>query len=124
MTTNTGDVAPALLTRSEVQWLLNGQSADSKTCRDMRYRINKKLSTFSNIELPLLHDSGFAAAISGDAAATNSDAQEAKTGRAKGVNLQVVHKTSPRWDSDPRPKVLSTFKTEGLRNLRSARLSY
>ena len=52
---------PALLTRSEIEWLLNNENAAAtgKTSRDMRYRINRKLKIFLTAELPLLISKGF-----------------------------------------------------------------
>jgi hypothetical protein len=67
------EILPALLTRSEIDWLL-GKSANlsKKTERDLRYRINKKIRAFMQTELPLLKDRGFAAAVDNDAAAISS----------------------------------------------------
>ena len=66
------EIQPALLTRSELEWLL-GKTAhlSKKTERDLRYRINKKVRIFMQTELPLLKDRGFAAVIGNDTAATN-----------------------------------------------------
>ena len=52
------------------------------------------------------------------------DALVAQPGRAKAIttNNNDVENESPRWASIPRPKVSAPIA--GLRNLRSARLSY
>ncbi len=77
----------ALLTRSEIDWLL-GKSANlsKKTERDLRYRINRKIRIFMQTELPLLRERGFAAALSNDAAVTNSG----RTVRSSIVDLRVA----------------------------------
>ncbi|HZB00261.1 MAG TPA: hypothetical protein VE308_04480 [Nitrososphaera sp.] len=67
------EIQPALLTRSELEWLLGKTSnLSKKTERDLRYRINKKVRIFMQTELPLLKDRGFAAALGNDAAAISS----------------------------------------------------
>jgi hypothetical protein len=67
---------PALLTRSEISWLLNSGGASGKKNRDVKYRIRRKLSIFFEVELPLLQQAGFlpegpAAAISRGVCAQN-----------------------------------------------------
>ncbi len=67
------ETPPALLTRSELDWFLGKTAPRSKKIeRDLRYRINRKIRIFMQTELPLLKDKGFAAALSNDAAVTNS----------------------------------------------------
>jgi hypothetical protein len=63
------EIQPALLTKLEIEWLLGKTSnLSKKTERDLRYRINRKIRIFMQIELPLLKERGFAAAIGNDAA--------------------------------------------------------
>ena len=58
------EIQPALLTRSEIEWLLGKTGPLSKRVeRDLRYRINRKVRIFLQTELPLLKDRGFAVAI-------------------------------------------------------------
>jgi hypothetical protein len=67
------EIQPALLTRSELEWLLGKTSnLSKKTERDLRHRINKKLRIFMHTELPLLKDRGFTAAVGNAAAAISS----------------------------------------------------
>ncbi len=63
------EIQLALLTRSELEWLLGKAGPLSKKIeRDLRYRINRKIRIFLETELPLLKDTGFAAALGNYAA--------------------------------------------------------
>jgi hypothetical protein len=54
-----GKANPALLTRSEIDWLL-GKKDVSKTYEYyLRSTLKKKLTTFQELELPLLVEKGF-----------------------------------------------------------------
>jgi hypothetical protein len=66
------EIQSALLTRSEVVWLLGKCGSLSKKIeRDLRYRINRKIRIFTQSELPWLKESGFATALGNDAAISN-----------------------------------------------------
>jgi hypothetical protein len=52
-------IDPALLTDSELGWLLGRKKVSSGYERKLRHDINKKLQTLSKLELPLLVDKGF-----------------------------------------------------------------
>jgi hypothetical protein len=51
---------PALLTRTEIEWLLGNYKPSKGQERYMRYCINKKLQTFQKLELLLLTNAGYA----------------------------------------------------------------
>jgi hypothetical protein len=95
----------------------------------VKSRLHKKLKVFVDQELPLLLEKGYLSNIAefhniADFRNT-STALEGQSSRAKGLLEKRDENKSPRWDLNPRPKVFAPQnKTEGLRNLRSARLSY
>jgi hypothetical protein len=105
MTTN--NIEPALLSSHEAAWLLGQTELPKPAARNVRYKINRKLRVFMQIEAPLLRSRGFTVAPIGDAAATNGDAQEAKTGRARlsFENTNDNENKSPSRDLNPGPKV-------------------
>lgn len=108
-------IDPALLTATEIQWLLGTKEVNGSYSRKMRSVINKKLQTFYSLEAPLLAKHGFNVTIGSNAATANGNAQEAKTAQSEGsVNLAIIEReNSPRRDSDPRPKVYETFALPG-----------
>ena len=50
---------PALLTRSELEWLQGNKQVSRDYERQIRSRLNRRLSVFQNLELPLLASHGF-----------------------------------------------------------------
>jgi len=106
------EIQPALLTRSEIDWLI-GQSTNlsKKTERDLRYRINKNLRVFMQTELPLLKDRGFAAALGNDDAAISSGGNGAGehslvgSGIANPEEIREKHARDKRgeWEFRPLP---------------------
>jgi|SRR5690348_15560272 hypothetical protein len=50
---------PALLTRSELEWLQGSKQVSPAYARQMRSRLSRKLHVFQNLELPLLIERGF-----------------------------------------------------------------
>jgi hypothetical protein len=50
---------PALLTRTEIEWLLGNYSSSKGQERYMRHCINRKIPTFEKLELPLLVNAGY-----------------------------------------------------------------
>jgi hypothetical protein len=63
----------ALLTRSEIEWLLGKRQLSKPYERKMRAVLNKKLRTWEQLERPLLEAHGFlAATISSSSATTGS----------------------------------------------------
>jgi hypothetical protein len=67
------DIQTALLTRSELEWLLGKRQLSKPYERKMRAIINKKLRTWEQQERPLLEAQGFlAATISSSGATTGS----------------------------------------------------
>jgi hypothetical protein len=67
------DILTALLTRSEIEWLLGKRQLSKHYQRKMRAVLNKKLRTWEQLERPLLEAQGFlAATISSSGATTGS----------------------------------------------------
>ena len=67
------DIPTALLTRSEIEWLLGKRQMSKHYERKMRAVLNKKLRTWEQSERPLLETHGFlAATISSSGATTGS----------------------------------------------------
>jgi hypothetical protein len=52
------DVMPALLTHSEIEWLVGNKQVTNSYGRYMKFAIQKKLRVFMEIELPLLAKAG------------------------------------------------------------------
>jgi hypothetical protein len=70
---NKEDVKPALLTRSEVDWLLGNRQFSKPYERKLKHGINKKLRTLLQIEVPLLRANGFNITIGCNAATASSN---------------------------------------------------
>jgi hypothetical protein len=67
------DIQTALLTRSEIEWLLGKRQLSKHYERKMRAILKKKLRTWEQLERPLLEAHGFlAATISSSGATTGS----------------------------------------------------
>src|SRR5687768_12711842 len=67
------DIQIALLTRSEIEWLLGKRQLSKHYERKMRAVLNKKLRIWEQLERPLLEAHGFlAATISSSGATTGS----------------------------------------------------
>jgi hypothetical protein len=67
------DLQTALLTRSEIEWLLGKRQLSKPYERKMRAVLNKKLRTWEQLERPLLEAHGFlAATISSSGVTTDS----------------------------------------------------
>ena len=67
------DIQTALLTKSELQWLLGRHQLSKHYERKMRAVLKKKLRTWEQLERPLLEAHGFlAATISSSGATTGS----------------------------------------------------
>jgi hypothetical protein len=64
------DLQTALLTRSELEWLLGRRQMSKHYERKMRAVLNKKLRTWEQLERPLLEVHGFLAATISSSGAT------------------------------------------------------
>ena len=53
------EIEPALLTRSEIEWLLGNKQVSKLYERKIRHSIKKKIQTLTELEIPLLLDRGF-----------------------------------------------------------------
>ena len=121
------------LSKAERDFLVaNKQATHDYYC--VKSRLQKKLRQFTTQELPLLIEKGYIDLAEYRKVAENcnvSIALVAQPGRAKEKTITIpttnnIENESPRWASIPQPKVSvpHNMKSEGLRNLRSARLSY
>lgn len=54
-------ITPAILTRSEMEWLSGAKQVTATYARHMKAMIKTKVETFLNQELPLLESKGFLA---------------------------------------------------------------
>ncbi len=98
-------IQPALLTRSELEWLLGKTGPLSKRVeRDLRYRINRKIKIFMQTELPLLKEKGFAAALGNDAAAISSGGNGTEEHRLVGRGIANPKLKSNKVVSDKNNK--------------------
>jgi hypothetical protein len=109
---------PALLTRTEIEWLFGNYTPSPGQARFMRHSIRHKLNVFENLEKPLLINAGFlqTTSVSADTNAVSADnnAIVAKAGQSEGgVNNEIGRNESPKGDSNPRPKVYETFALPG-----------
>lgn len=108
---------PALLTKTELEWLLGNVQVSNGYERKMRHAINRKIQTFVKLEIPLLMEKGFDVTANGNAVTTGSNATNdlvAKTGQSEGrVNYETISEKSPKRDLNPRPKVYETFALPG-----------
>ncbi len=87
----TNEQKPALLTRSEIEWLLGNYMPSKGHKRYMRHCIYRKIQTFQKLELPLLLDAGYfnfskgvsahANAVSVNTNASNKETQPSLVGR-------------------------------------------
>jgi hypothetical protein len=109
---------PALLTRTEIEWLLGRKQVSKSYEYFMRNSIKSKLKTFTDLELPLLikndyldgsSDSRLALRAGSKNLSANSkvttDAEVAQPGRAlpwEGLSHEQKEASLGR-DSDPRP---------------------
>lgn len=55
----TTEQKPALMTRSEIKWLLGNYTPSKGQERYMRHCIYRKIQTFQKLELPLLVNAGY-----------------------------------------------------------------
>src|SRR5215208_1271110 len=53
------EIQPALLTRSEIEWLLGNKRVSKLYERKIRHSIKKKIQTLAELEIPLLTHRGF-----------------------------------------------------------------
>jgi hypothetical protein len=53
------EIHPALLNRAEIDWLLGNKEVSKLYERKIRYSINKKIETLTELEIPLLMHRGF-----------------------------------------------------------------
>jgi hypothetical protein len=60
------EIQPALLTRSEIEWLLGNKEVSKLYERKIRCSIKKKIETLTELEIPLLVDRGFSVTTHGN----------------------------------------------------------
>ena len=79
---------PALLTKTEIQWLLGSVQPSRGYERKIRYSINRKITTLTKLELPLLASRGFNVTIHCNSVTTRSNAPR---GSAAAVGCGVAN---------------------------------
>ena len=72
-------IRPALLTQSEIDWLLGQKEVSNAYERKLRHDINRKLQTLSRLELPLLSGRGFAVDVTAGSNAVTANCNTANT---------------------------------------------
>jgi hypothetical protein len=77
---------PALLTRSEIQWLLGNSKPSNGQERFMRHCINRKLQTFHKLEMPLLAKAGY---VNPTDVSAHTNAVSAGTNALRGLQAAV-----------------------------------
>jgi hypothetical protein len=73
------EIQPALLTRSEIEWLLGKKRVSKSYERKFRHSIKKKIETLTELELPLLMNRGFNVTTYSSSITTGSNAAELNT---------------------------------------------
>jgi hypothetical protein len=95
---------PALLTRTEIEWLLGNVRPSRGYERKIRYSINRKIGTLTKLEMPLLASRGFNVTIHCNSVTTCSNApwgSAAAVGRGV-ANQSTMREKRGEWDSNPR----------------------
>jgi hypothetical protein len=85
---------PALLTRTEIQWLLGNVQSSTGYERKIRYSINRKIATLAKLEMPLLASRGFNVTIDCNSVTAGSNARRgsrAAAGRGIANPAMEVH---------------------------------
>jgi hypothetical protein len=98
-------IQPALLTRSEIDWLLGNKEVSKLYERKLRYSIKKKIETLTELEIPLLAGRGFNVTTYGNGVTANGNAS--RLGEHKLVGRGIVN---PELKSN---KVVSDKKNIG-----------
>jgi hypothetical protein len=70
------EIQPALLTRTEIDWLLGNKEVSKLYERKIRYSIKKKIETLTELEIPLLMHRGFNVTTHSNAVTTGGNAAE------------------------------------------------
>jgi hypothetical protein len=78
---------PALLTKIEIQWLLGNVQPSRGYERKIRYSINRKITTLTKLEIPLLASRGFNVTIHCNSVTTLSNAPRGSAAAAVGCGV-------------------------------------
>jgi hypothetical protein len=112
---------PALLTKTEIQWLLGNVQPSRGYERKIRYSINRKITTLTKLELPLLASRGFNVTIHCNSVTARSNAPRGSPSLVgRGIaNQSTMREKRGEWDSNPR--VLSDMGLASRQRLTSSR---
>jgi hypothetical protein len=77
----------ALLTKTEIQWLLGNVQPSRGYERKIRYSINRKITTLTKLELPLLARRGFNVTIHCNSVTARSNARRGSAAAAVGCGV-------------------------------------
>ncbi len=90
---NIQSIKPALLTRSEIEWLLGKKEVSKSYEYYLKHSIKEKLHTLTELELPLLNEKGMI--------------QDSLDLSAYSKNLSANSKDFVRWGWDSNPYILA-----------------
>jgi hypothetical protein len=97
------DIQTALLTRSEIEWLLGKRQFSKSYERKMRAVLNKKIRTWEQLERPLLEAHGFlVATISSSGATTGSSSIHHHTGETVRSSIAAARVAPDESKSTPK----------------------
>ena len=99
------EIQPALLTKSEIEWLLGNKEVSKLYERKIRCSIKKKIETLTELEIPLLLNMGFNVTAYGNGVTANGNASRLGEHRLVGRGI-----ANPELKSD---KVVSDKKDIG-----------
>ena len=98
------EIQPALLTRSEIDWLLGNKEVSKLYERKIRYSIKKKIETLTELEIPLLVDRGFNVTTYSNGVTANGNASGVAEHSLVGCGIANPELKSNKLVSDKRDK--------------------
>ena len=98
------EIQPALLTRSEIEWLLGNKEVSKLYERKIRCSIKKKIETLTELEIPLLVDMGFSVTTRGNGVTIGGNASGLGEDSLVGHGIANPHLKSNNVISDTKDK--------------------
>ena len=99
------EIQPALLTRSEIDWLLGNKEVSKLYERKIRYSIKKKIETLTELEIPLLMHRGFNVTTYSNTVTTGGNAAELEEPSLVGRGIaNPDHDVKEFYDSSKKEK--------------------
>jgi len=103
-------IQTALLTRSEIEWLLGKRQLSKHYERNMRAVLSKKLRTWEQLERPLLEAHGFLAATISSSGATTCSSGIGHCPGCGIVRSNTADSRVARVEMEPRPKEAEEYE--------------